>query len=63
VEELLLLVINVHRVDDVRQIEMHIVCPLVPGVDSFVVEIAIAKTKSMNYQVVIRTRQNLLKQE
>jgi hypothetical protein len=45
VEELLLSVIEVHKVSDVRQIEIHTAEPLVPDPSPFVVEIAIAKLK------------------
>jgi hypothetical protein len=38
--------LNVHRVSDVRQIEMHTAEPLVPDPSSCKVEIAIAKLKS-----------------
>jgi hypothetical protein len=37
--------LNVHRVNDVRQIEIHTAEPLVPDLSSFEVEIAIAKLK------------------
>jgi hypothetical protein len=37
--------LNVHRVSDVRQIEMHTAEPLVPDHSIFEVEIAIAKLK------------------
>jgi hypothetical protein len=37
---------NVHRVSDVRQIEMHAAEPLVPDPSPIEVEIAIAKLKS-----------------
>jgi hypothetical protein len=38
--------LNVHRVSDVRQIEIHTAEPLVPDPSPFEVEIAIAKLKS-----------------
>jgi hypothetical protein len=38
--------LNVHRVSDIRQIEIHISKPFVPYPSSFEVEIAIAKLKS-----------------
>jgi hypothetical protein len=44
VEELLFSV-NVHSVSDVRQIEVHMAEPLVPGPSRLEVEIAIAKLK------------------
>jgi hypothetical protein len=37
--------LNVHRVSDVRQIEIHIAEPLVPDPSPFEVEITIAKLK------------------
>jgi hypothetical protein len=37
--------LNVHRVSDVRQVEIHTAEPLVPDPTSFEVEIAIAKLK------------------
>jgi hypothetical protein len=37
--------LNVHRVSDVRQIEIHTAEPLVPDPSPFKVEIAIAKLK------------------
>jgi hypothetical protein len=57
VEELLLS-FNVHRVSDVSQIEIHAAEPLVPDPSSFEVEVAVAKLKSINRQVVIKFRQN-----
>jgi hypothetical protein len=50
--------LNVHNVSDVRQIEVHAAQPLVPGLSCLEVEIAIAKLKSINHQVVIKFRQN-----
>jgi hypothetical protein len=38
--------LNVHRVTDVRQIEIHATHPLVPEPSPFEVEIAIAELKS-----------------
>jgi hypothetical protein len=38
-------ILNVHRVSDVRQIEIHTVEPLVPDPSAFEVEIAVAKLK------------------
>jgi hypothetical protein len=55
--------LNVHRVGDVRQIEIHTDEVLVPDPSPFKVEIAIAKLKGINRQVVIKFRQNLVKQE
>jgi hypothetical protein len=40
--------LNVHRVNDVRQIEIHTAEPLVPDPGPFEVEIAIAKLKRYN---------------
>jgi hypothetical protein len=48
----------VHNDNDVRQIEVHAAEPLVPGPSRLEVEIAIAKLKSINHQVVIKFRQN-----
>jgi hypothetical protein len=53
----------VHRVSDVRQIEIHTVEPLVPDPSPFEFGIAIAKLKSIYWQIVIKFRQNLFKQE
>jgi hypothetical protein len=39
------LLLNVHNVSDIRQIEMHTAEPLVPGPSRLEVEIAIAKLK------------------
>jgi plasmid stabilization system protein ParE len=54
--------LNVHNVSDVMQI-LHTAEPLVPGPIRLEVEIAIAELKSINRQVVIKFRQNCLKQE
>jgi hypothetical protein len=51
-------VLNVHRVSDVRQIEIHTAEPLAPNPSPSQVEIAIAKLKSINCQVVIKFQQN-----
>jgi hypothetical protein len=45
VEELFSQLLNVHSVDNVRQIEIHTAEPLVPGPSPSEVEIAIAKLK------------------
>jgi hypothetical protein len=50
--------LNVLNVSDVRQIEVHTAEPLVPGPSRLEVEIAIAKLKSINHQVVIKFQQN-----
>jgi hypothetical protein len=50
--------LNVHNFSDVRQIEVHTAEPLVPGPSRLQVEIAAAKLKSINRQVVIKFRQN-----
>jgi hypothetical protein len=55
--------LNVHRVSDVRQIEIHTAAPLVPYPSPFKVEIAIARFKSLNCRVVIKFQQNLFMQE
>jgi hypothetical protein len=50
--------LNVHSVSDVRQIEMHTAETTVPDPNLFEHEIAIAKLKNINRQVVIKFRQN-----
>jgi hypothetical protein len=45
VEELLFSVLNIHNVSDVRQIEVHMAEPSVPGPSHLEVEIAIVKLK------------------
>jgi hypothetical protein len=50
--------LNVHNVSDVRQIGVHMAEPLVPGPSRLEVEIAIARLKSINRQVVIKFLQN-----
>jgi hypothetical protein len=55
--------LNVHNVSDVWHIEMHTAEPLVPGPSCPEAEIATAKLKSINCQVVIKFWQNWLKQE
>jgi hypothetical protein len=50
--------LNVHRVSDVRQIEIHTAEPLVPDPSSLEVEIAIAKLKNVNLQLLIKFWQN-----
>jgi hypothetical protein len=52
------LLLNVHRVSDVRQIEIHTAEPLVQDHSPLEAEIAIAKLKSINRQVVIKFQQN-----
>jgi hypothetical protein len=47
----------VHNVGDVRQIQIHTAEPLVIGLSTSEVEIAIAKLKSIDCQVVIKFRQ------
>jgi hypothetical protein len=47
--------LNVHRVSDVRQIEIHTAEPLVPDRNPFEVEIAI---EDLNRQVVMEFQQN-----
>jgi hypothetical protein len=42
--------LNVHNVSDVRQIEVHMTEPLVPGPSRLEVEIAIAKLKKYEYK-------------
>jgi hypothetical protein len=48
--------LNVHRVSDVRQTEVHTAEPLVPDSGPFEVETTIAKLKGINRQVVIEFR-------
>jgi hypothetical protein len=50
--------LNVHNVSDVRQIEVHMAEPLVPGPSRLKVEIVIAKLKNINHRVVIKFWQN-----
>jgi hypothetical protein len=50
--------LNVCSINYIRQIEIHTAEPLVPDPSHFEVEIAIAKLKSINCQVVIKFRQN-----
>jgi hypothetical protein len=50
-------------VGDVMQLEAHTVQQLVLGPNRLDVEIAIAKLKSINFQVVIKFQQKRLKQE
>jgi hypothetical protein len=50
--------LNVRNVSDVGQIEVHTAETLVPGSSGLEVEIAIAKLKRINHQVVIKFRQN-----
>jgi hypothetical protein len=45
VEEILISLWNVHRVSDIRQIEIHTAEPVVPDTSHFVVEIAVSKSK------------------
>jgi hypothetical protein len=49
---------NVYNVGDVRKIEVHMAEPLVPGPSRLEVEIAIAKLRSINREVVINFQQN-----
>jgi hypothetical protein len=48
--------LSVHSVSDVRHIRIHAVESLVPGANHQEVEIAIAKLKSINVQVVIKSQ-------
>jgi hypothetical protein len=50
--------LNVRNVSDVRQIEVHKAGPLVPCSSHLAGEIAIAKFKNINHQVVIKFQQN-----
>jgi hypothetical protein len=46
--------LNVHRVSDVRQSEIHIVEPLIPDPSPFEDEIAIRNLKGINRQIVTK---------
>jgi hypothetical protein len=50
--------LNLHRVNDVRQIEIDTAKPLILDQSSSEFEIAFAKLKSINHHVVIKFRQN-----
>jgi hypothetical protein len=50
--------LNMYDVSIVRQIEAHMAEPLVPGPSRLEVEIAIAKLKKYDRQVVMKFRQN-----
>jgi hypothetical protein len=50
--------LNVHNVSDVKQIEVYMAEPLVPGPNLLEFEIAVAKLKSINLQVVIKFQHN-----
>jgi hypothetical protein len=50
--------LSVRNVSDVRQIQVHVAEPLVPAPSGLEAEIAIAKLKSINRQVVIKFQQN-----
>jgi hypothetical protein len=50
--------LNVHNVDDDRQIEVHTAEPLVPDPSCLEIEVAIARLKSINLQVVMNFQQN-----
>jgi hypothetical protein len=56
-------ILHVQNMNDIRQIEIHTVEPLVPGPSHLEVEISIAKLKSINLQAVIKFWQNCIKQE
>jgi hypothetical protein len=55
--------LNIHRVGNVRQIEIHTAELLVPDPSPFEVEIAIAVEKGINLQVVIKFWQNRFMEE
>jgi hypothetical protein len=55
--------LNVYRVSDVRQVEIHATELLVTDHSPFEVEVAVAKLKSIICQVVMKFRQNRFKQE
>jgi hypothetical protein len=50
--------LNVPRVRDVRQTEIHRAEPLVPDPSHFVIKIVVEKLKVINLQVVIKFQQN-----
>jgi tRNA 2-selenouridine synthase SelU len=50
--------LNLHGVNDVRQAEIHTPEPPVPEPSAFEVELAIAKLKVTNRQVLIKSQQN-----
>jgi hypothetical protein len=52
------LLADVQRVSDARQIGIHTAERLVPDPSSFEFEIAIAKLKNINHQVVVKFWQN-----
>jgi len=53
--------LNVHGVNDIKQIEIHTEEPLVPEPSAFVVEMAIEKLKDTNHQVLIKFPAELIK--
>jgi hypothetical protein len=57
------LLFNVHNVSDVRQIEVHMAEPLVPGPNHLEVEIAIAKFKKCKSPGNDQILQNWFRQE
>jgi hypothetical protein len=48
--------LNVHRVSDIRQMEVHIAKPLVPKPSPFEVEIATESWKGINHRVLMKFR-------
>ena len=50
--------LNVHEVNDVRQIEIHTAEPLVPEPSAFEFEWLLKSLKVTNHQVLIRSHQN-----
>ena len=50
--------LNVHGVNEVRQVEIHAAEPLVPEPSVFEVEVAIENKEVTNYQVLITSQQN-----
>jgi hypothetical protein len=56
-------ILNVHRVSDVRQIEIHTTEPLVPVLTRFSLKLLLQNWKGFNRQVVIKFRKNWFKQE
>jgi len=53
--------LNVHGVNDIKQIEIHTTEPLVPATSAFVVEMATEKLKDTNHQILIKFPAELIK--
>jgi hypothetical protein len=54
---------NVHKVSDVRQMEIHTAEPILPGPSHLEVEIDLAKLTSINLQAMVKFRQKCIEQE